>query len=166
MDEFVLRAIQPEDNESLASIIRKSIEDLNLPIEGTAHSDPSTNDLFTLFQTPNSDYFVVESAGKVLGGCGLYPTKNLPDGYIEMVRFFLSPEARGLGLGNMLMQKSIDKATEMKFQHLYIETFPTMEAAVHLYKKFGFKQLQNPLGDSGHFSCNVWMERKLDQNIE
>jgi putative acetyltransferase len=163
MIDPIFREIKPEDNEVLAHIIRKSIEDLRLPTEGTAHSDPTTNNLYSLFQTPKSYYFVVESCNQVLGGCGLYPTKNLPIGHVEMVRFFLTKEARGLGLGHMLMVKSIEKAIEFGFSHVYIETFPTMAAAVHLYKKFGFEHLKSSLGESGHFACNVWMRLQLNR---
>ena len=162
MNVPIIRAIKPEDNESLARIIRLSIEALNLPSEGTAHSDPTTDDLFSLFQTPLSYYFVAELDHKVIGGCGIYPTQNLPQGYVEMVRFFLTPEARGKGLGHLLIEKSMAKALELGFKAMYIETFPTMEAAVHLYHKFGFERLQNSLGDSGHFACNVWMKKNLE----
>jgi putative acetyltransferase len=36
-----------------------------------------------------------------------------------------------------------------------------MKAAVHLYQKFGYQSLQAPLGNTGHFACNVWMLKQL-----
>lgn len=164
MTEIQIRDILPTDNQALASIIRNSIEELNLPKEGTAAGDETTDNLFQLFQTPLSHYFVAESNGTILGGCGLSPTKNLPNGYVEMVRFFLTKEARGNGLGHTLISKSIQKAIEFGFSYMYIETFPTMEAAVHLYKKFGFNTLNESLGESGHFACNVWMSLEINKS--
>jgi putative acetyltransferase len=38
---------------------------------------------------------------------------------------------------------------------------PYMEAAQKLYKKNGFISLEKPMGATGHYSCNVWMLKKL-----
>jgi putative acetyltransferase len=161
MSDYNFRAILVADNAPLAAIIRQSIEDLNLPTEGTAHSDPTTDNLYQLFETPGSHYFVVEKDRKILGGCGIYPSNGLPNGYAELVRFFLHPEARGLGIGKELMHLCEQKAKEFGYTHLYLESFPEMQAAVHLYKSASYKHLSNSLGNTGHFACNVWMEKAL-----
>lgn len=157
----VFRIIKKEDNLALASIIKSSIEALKLPTEGTAHSDPTTNDLFQLFTHEKSTYIVVEENGKVLGGCGIYPTNGLPMKHAELVRFFLTSEARGRGIGKQLMKACEEKALALGYTHLYLESFPEMEAAIHLYKSFGYQQLDKPLGNSGHFACNVWMLKSI-----
>ncbi len=161
MKTLHLRPLKQSDNEILAQIIRTSIEALNLPLEGTAHSDPTTNNLFNLFLKENSTYFVVEENGVVIGGCGIYPTKGLPVKHAELVRFFLSPQSRGRGIGKQLMQACEEIAVSYGYTHLYLESFPEMEAAIHLYKKFGYQILEKPLGNSGHFACNVWMLKEL-----
>jgi len=38
---------------------------------------------------------------------------------------------------------------------------PYMTAAQKLYKKNGFKQINTPMGNTCHYSCDVWMIRKL-----
>lgn len=158
------RAIRETDNLVLASIIRAGIENLNLPTEGTAHSDPTTDNLFQLFETPGSNYLVLELEGEVLGGCGIFPTQGLPANHAELVRFFLSPTIQGKGFGKILMEKCEQLALENGYTHLYLESFPDMEAAIHLYQKFGYQKLTAALGNSGHFACNVWMLKKLKQN--
>lgn len=157
----VFRLIRKDDNIALAQIIRASIESFQLPTEGTAHSDPTTDNLFALFQKPGSTYLVMELNGKVMGGCGIYPTDGLPKGYAELVRFFLDDSVRGFGYGKFLMHECEKMAKEMRYTHLYLESFPDMKAAVHLYETNGYLRLDKPLGNSGHFSCNVWMEKKL-----
>lgn len=155
------RNITPNDNVALAKIIRQSIEALHLPTEGTAHSDPTTDNLFQLFQTPASTYIVAEMNDIPVGGCGIFPSNGLPSKHAELVRFFLAPEARGLGIGKELMKQCEAIASEMGYTHLYLESFPDMEAAIHLYEKFGYIRLNNPLGNTGHFACNVWMLKAL-----
>lgn len=161
MSVFTLRPIQLSDNMPLAAIIRSSIEELDLPTEGTAHSDPTTNNLFSLFQTPGSCYWVAEQEGRVLGGCGIYPSNGLPYGYGELVRFFLAPAARGKGIGFALMNKSFQSAMEMGYTHCYLESFPDMKEAITMYERNGFERLTAPLGNTGHFSCNVWMVKEI-----
>jgi len=158
---LVFRLIEPDDNLPLAAIIRRSIEALGLPSEGTAHGDPSTDQLYELFRTEKSLYWVALQDKQILGGCGIYPTSGLPESCCELVRFFLLPEARGKGIGQQLMEKCAQSATDMHYSQMYLESFPSMEAAVHLYRKNGFFQLTAPLGNSGHYACNVWMLKNL-----
>jgi len=36
-----------------------------------------------------------------------------------------------------------------------------MKDARKLYAKVGFQSLEKPIGDTGHYSCNVWMIKEL-----
>jgi putative acetyltransferase len=36
-----------------------------------------------------------------------------------------------------------------------------MKNALNLYEKWGFKYLEAPMGNTGHYSCTVWMLKKL-----
>ena len=44
---------------------------------------------------------------------------------------------------------------------VYIESVPQFSKAINMYQKQGFIKLNNPLGTSGHTSCNIWMLKKL-----
>lgn len=159
---ITIRAIQPADNVGLAKIIRASLEEFDVPKQGTVYSDPTTDALFELFdQTPGSCYFVVEEDGVLLGGCGVYPTDGLPAGYAELVKLYLTAETRGRGIGKMLMDKCAEAAPELGYTHLYLESFPQLAKAVSLYRKAGFESLDHALGNSGHFACTIWMVARL-----
>lgn len=157
----IFRAIRQPDEQRLAEIIRTSIAEFDVPREGTAYTDPTTDRLYTLFQAPGALYWVAEENGEILGGCGAYPTDGLPQGCAELVRFFLSPAARGKGLGARLMEETFRSARELGYRQLYLESFPQMETAIGLYEKNGFRHLPQPWGNSGHHACNVWMVKDL-----
>ncbi len=53
------------------------------------------------------------------------------------------------------------KQKKRTYKNCYLETMPYMEAAQKLYKKNGFTNLEGPIGNTGHYSCNVWMLKKL-----
>ena len=145
----------------MAKIIRSSLEDHGLNRPGTVYTDPTTDALFSLFRTPGSVYFVLFSEGKLLGGCGIYPTKGLPSGHAELVKLYLRPETRGQGYGRKLMEKSLEWAKQAGYTHIYLETFAELGSAVALYEKLGFKNLEDPMGESGHHACEIWMLKAL-----
>jgi len=38
---------------------------------------------------------------------------------------------------------------------------PELEKALKVYERFGFNYLSAPLGNSGHFGCELWMIRAI-----
>lgn len=156
-----IREIQRSDNKLLATIIRNSLTEYNVPREGTVFSDPTTDDLYFLFQRNAAVYFVAELDGSVVGGCGVFPTIGLPDRYAELVKLYLCPTARGKGIAVQLVEKCTSFARRNNYSHLYLESFPELQKAVKLYQVLGFETITRPLGNSGHFACNVWMVKSL-----
>ena len=155
------RLIQPADNAEIARVIRGALEEFGVNQPGTVYTDPATDDLYALFRDEKSAYWIAEENGSIFGGCGIYPTTGLPNGYGELVKLYLRKEVRGRGIGQELMLKSIDSAREMGYTYLYLESLPELNQAVELYKKVGFKLLPNRLGESGHFACDLWMELEI-----
>ncbi|QHS60507.1 GNAT family N-acetyltransferase [Chitinophaga agri] len=157
-----IRNIIPADNAPLAAIIRATFDEFDtVPKTGTVYSDPETDKLYDLFQTPGSAYFIAEEDGVILGGCGLFPTRGLPEGCAELVKYYLSSAARGKGIGKTLMERTFEGAKELGYKEIYLESFPDFTKAISIYEKADFRYLDKPLGNSGHFACTVWMLKTL-----
>jgi putative acetyltransferase len=156
-----LRAIEEGDNALLAELIRGVFHEFGIPKTGTVYSDPKTDKLFELFQTPGSYYWVAVEDEKVVGGCGIYPTERLPEGCVELVKFYVLPEIRGRGVGKELMEKCIDTARVLGYRQMYLESFPELGRALYMYEKVGFKHIEGPLGYSGHNACTIWMVKDI-----
>ena len=161
MKSMNIRRIREADNEEIAGIIRKILAEFGANKPGTVFFDPTTDDLFQLFTTPLSAYFIAEDDGKILGGSGIYPTPGLPAGCCELVKLYLLPEARGKGLGLNLMEKCFQQAAKFGFRQMYLETMPELRHAIGLYEKAGFNYLPGSLGSSGHYGCDLWMIKDL-----
>ena len=161
MSNILIRKIQSSDNQVLAGIIRSSLIEFNAAKPGTVYFDPTTDALYELFQTPGSIYFVLEENGEVMGGAGLYPTAGLPAGVCELVKLYLSKNARGKGFGNQLMEKCIHQARQMGYDNIYLESMPELKMAVSMYLKFGFRHIDHEMGNSGHTGCDIWMVKEL-----
>jgi len=157
-----IRSIRQSDNSTLAKIIRDTLTEFGADHPGTVYYDSSTDALFELFQRPRSVYYVAETeTGKIVGGGGIFPTEGLPEDTCELVKMYLLPEERGKGLGGLIIEKCLQTAKDLGFRQIYIESMPELGQALKVYEKFGFNYLSAPLGDSGHFGCELWMIRAL-----
>jgi putative acetyltransferase len=156
-----IRPIEPGDNVELAKVIRAALTEFGANKPGTVYFDPTTDALYELFRTPGSYYFVATIDHKVVGGCGIFPTDNLPEGTCELVKLYMAKEARGTGLGKQLMEKSMSWAKSHGYTQVYLESMPELTKAISIYEKIGFKSLDGPLGNSGHCGCDIWMLKEL-----
>ena len=159
--EIIYRTILQDDNEEIASLIRTVFREFNIHRPGTVYFDPTTDHLFELFSKAGSEYWIAEENGVIIGGCGVYPTSGLPEGCAELVKFYLSASQRGKGTGRRLMEKTFGSAIRYGYKQLYLESLPELSRAISLYEKAGFKFIEGPMGDSGHFGCNIWMLKDL-----
>lgn len=162
MSQLRIRSIQPSDNPALAKIVKDTLAEFGANHPNTVYYDPTTDALYELFQKERAVYNVAELDGAIVGGGGIYPTDGLPEDTCELVKMYLVPEARGMGLGKMLIEKCIAQARENGFRYIYLESMPELKQALKVYARFGFEYLKGPMGNSGHTGCSLWMLREVD----
>ena len=161
MEPIKIRLIEQTDNGALAIIIRNALTEFNANKPGTVYFDDSTDHLYELFKNGNGIYNVAVINGEVVGGGGIFATDGLDADTCELVKMYLSPNARGKGLGKLLMQECLNTAQKTGYKKVYLETMPELTIAVPMYEKFGFTFLKGPLGASGHDGCGIWMIKLL-----
>ena len=161
MENVFIRTIQPGDNKALAVIVRNTLAEFGANRPGTVYYDPTTDTLYQVFQKERSIYYVALINNEIVGGAGIFPTDGLPADTCELVKMYLVPKARGLGLGKDLISRCIDAAKSLGYSKMYLETMPELKKALSVYEKFGFKHLNGPMGNSGHYGCDRWMLLEL-----
>ena len=159
--EFIIREIKPEDNLQVAQVIREVLIEFGVPKVGTAYEDKATDLMFENYQKEKATYFVIEHHRKIVGGAGIAPLDNFEGNICELQKMYFLPIVRGKGLGTKLISKCLEKAKCYDFESCYLETMPYMDAARALYKKNDFTSLEKPMGNTGHYSCNLWMIKDL-----
>jgi putative acetyltransferase len=162
MDGIIIRPIEPNDNAAIAAIIRTALTEFGANKPGTVFFDDTTDHLYELFNNkPLSAYFIALKDSVIVGGAGIYPTEGLPNDTCELVKMYLSKEARGMGLGRKMIDHCLMIAKQKGFDQVYLETMPELKKAVAVYEQFGFDYLQGPMGNSGHNGCDIWMIKKV-----
>lgn len=161
MNDYFIRPITKIDNPQIAEVIRGVLLEFGVPKVGTAYADKSLDCMFETYEGSRKIYFVVEENGKITGGAGIQQLDHGDENVCELQKMYFAPESRGKGIGAEMMRICLEKAKTFGFEYCYLETMPYMENARKLYTKSGFEPLEKPMGDTGHYSCNVWMLKKL-----
>ena len=106
-------------------------------------------------------YWVIDRGGTIAGGGGFAHLTGADDALCELRKMYFYPETRGLGLGRDLLSLILDHARAAGFRACYLETLARMDRARRLYEQAGFRKLDAPMGNTGHFGCNSWYLRDL-----
>ncbi|WP_179007754.1 GNAT family N-acetyltransferase [Winogradskyella forsetii] len=160
-DTIVIREIEAKDNPKIAKAIRSVLVEMGAPKVGTAYEDTALDRMTETYGASNKIYFVVEKNDDIIGGAGIAPLDHYDGNVCELQKMYFMPKARGKGLGTEMMEKCLEFAKQTGFDQCYLETLPYMDDARKLYRKVGFESIEKPMGNTGHYSCTVWMLKDL-----
>lgn len=157
---YKIREIEYKDNKDVENIIRTCLIEFGGNHEGLAWSDPDLGRFSEIYNKEGYKYWVIEeNNGKIAGGAGIGKLKDFED-ICELQKMYCLPEARGTGAPHELMEIALNYAKKY-YKKCYIETLSNMVAANKFYKKYGFEKLDKPIGNTGHYSCDVWYIKEL-----
>ena len=94
----------------------------------------------------------------VLIGTVAVRTIDYENKILELKRMFVLPEYQGKGYGSQLLKHAIDYAKEQKYNSICLDTRNELATAQHLYKKYGFKQIDKY---NNNEYADVYFELKL-----
>lgn len=158
---FTIRPISVSDDAAIARIIQTVMPEFGADGPGFAIHDAEVSAMSKAYAAPGCAYFVVESAGCVLGGGGVAPLPNADEDICELRKMYFLSELRGQGAGSALMQRCLDAARTLGYKRCYLETLTGMDDAKRLYRKSGFQVIPKSLGATGHFGCDSFFMRDL-----
>ena len=98
---------------------------------------------------------IADAAGEVVGTAAV---RLLGPGLGELKRMWLRPSRQGRGLGRRLMDACLDEARWLGCRALRLDTQARLEAAVHLYRAYGFGEIPRY---NDNRRADLWMERAL-----
>jgi len=106
---------------------------------------------------PSGDLMLAYWEDEVAGCIAL--TRMKENGACEMKRLYVKPSFRKNKIGKLLVEELLNSAKDRNYKIMRLDTFLKLQAAVHLYQQFGFKNISayynNPLPGV------VYMEKQL-----
>jgi DNA-binding MarR family transcriptional regulator/GNAT superfamily N-acetyltransferase len=149
-----IRPVDPEHSDAqyclaeyVAELNRRSTRGFDPTVGATALPDE--------VRPPAGQFFVAYLHGVAIG-CGA--VKHHADAPAEIKRMWISPQARGLGLGRRLLEKLEACALAAGARVAHIETSGVLTEALSLYRSAGW--IEVPAFNSEPFA-DYWLEKTL-----
>jgi putative acetyltransferase len=109
------------------------------------------------YAPPGGRLLLAQVAGRSAGCIAL---RQLGPGICEMKRLYVRPDARGKGLGLILVERLISEARSIGYERIRLDTIePAMKGAVALYRRVGFQEI--PPYSKIPIASALWMELLL-----
>lgn len=124
-------------------------------------TDADLTDFAANYIDRGGDFVVLHDAnGLLVGTCGLYPV-DLPADQprtVELRKMYLSPTLRGHGQGRRLLEWALNRARELGFRQMTLETATALRDAIALYERNGFTRT---CGGAHSCRCDLSYAREL-----
>lgn len=151
----IVGAHKKEHYERARQLFQEYAETLEFDLEFQGFS----RELSTLpgdYAAPRGCILLAEVEGRTVGCVALRP---LGINICEMKRLFVVPAYRGQGAGRLLACAVIDRARELGYRKMRLDTVATMKAARTLYFSLQFRNIEayryNPVEGSSYMELNL-----------
>jgi GNAT superfamily N-acetyltransferase len=104
---------------------------------------------------PEGFIYIIEVEGEA-SGMGIL--RRIEGSVGEIKRMYNRPKIRGKGYGKEMLRRLEDKARELGFSRLRLDTGDFMDAARHIYRKAGFVEI-------GKYPGGEWVDRDDTEDV-
>jgi putative acetyltransferase len=153
MRTIEIKTVPPDDRDLHDLIGRLDRELLALyPAEGVFGVDFASPEVAKMT-------FCVAYANGTPAGCGAM--KPLGGGAAELKRFFVERSFRGKGIASLILEHIEAAARRSGVAVMRLETGPKQPAAIALYRKFGYREIER-YGEYAGCAHSYCMEKPLE----
>lgn len=135
-----VRQAVSSDQDAIKRLIYRVLEEFGLRPDPEG-IDRDLDDINGVYFASGGFFGVVEQEGSIVATVAI---GRVSARTCELRKMYALPVARGAGLGEALLKFAINKAVEMGFREMTLETATPLVAAINLYKKYGFERYHPP----------------------
>ncbi|KAL4809314.1 acyl-CoA N-acyltransferase [Aspergillus unguis] len=138
---YIVPARTPEHVTIAKHLFTAYVEWLNIDLSYQSfHSELSS--LPGKYAAPDGELLLAYSPDNTPLGCiAVRPLDG--EKQCEMKRLYVTPEARGTGVGKALVVAVVQRARELGYNVMKLDTLPSrMQGAIQLYKRIGFVETE------------------------
>jgi putative acetyltransferase len=127
---------EPFDSPVVAALVRAQQEELQSRYDGVGDIGPTRE--AAMFEPPDGVFLVVRDGERALacgGVCRFDATRG------ELKRMYVLPDARGRGLGRIVLEWLEQEARRLGYAGLVLETGERQPEAIGLYESAGYREI-------------------------
>jgi GNAT superfamily N-acetyltransferase len=127
---------EPFDSPEVTALVTAQQEEMRGLYEGEADIGPTRE--AAMFVPPDGEFIVVRDDGRAIGCGGVC---RYDETRAELKRMYVVPEARGRGLGRLLLVELEAAAVRLRYTGIVLETGDRQPEALGLYESAGYERI-------------------------
>ncbi len=149
-----LRQYQPSDQATVWQLHVDGLKQTGSFVDDRKY-DQDLLDIEKTYLKNGGEFLVALLDNKVVGMGGF---SKIDDQTAEVRRMRVNADYQGQGIGSLILETLIQKAKDLGYKKLELDTTVNMKAAIQLYEKHGFKEFKR--GRAGHLE-SIFYELEL-----
>lgn len=154
INNMTLRQAGMADRPGIINLVKSILTEFDQVYNPTG-SERDLEEFDKFYNADGCAFYVVVKNEKIIGSIGIL-TISAQEAKIK--KMYISRDFRNLGLAQILIDEIIRKAIEFGYKKLTLETMSEMRAAIYLYKKNGFIEVDR---EAQSRRCDIVMEKIL-----
>lgn len=156
-EDFKYRTATNKDTDKITSLVKSILPEFNLDFDAEG-SEKDLSDIEKTYTNNGGTFIVIENGqNEIVGSIALL---RLDSNNCKLRKLYIAKDFRRLNLGSRLLDQALQRASELNFKTIYLETVHTMTAAIHLYRKLGFSIIEDRIAASPR--CDIVMVKSIE----
>ena len=130
-----VRRVRAADVPAVIALVTEVLAEFGLEFGKGSSTDDALRALPASYQDGGGAFWVATDGTRLLGTCGVHPVAA---GAVELRKMYLSPAARGRGLGRQLLDVAVAWSRAHGADRLVLDTVEEMTRAIAFYEAHGF----------------------------
>lgn len=160
--DYTIRPFEPRDGAAFAGLNRRWIDSLFAMEEKDRVQLENPR---AAILDKGGHIAIADANGWVIGTGAILPASLAPDDgrkWFEIVKMSTDLSAQRMGIGSAILGQLIEFARDNGADAIWLETNDRLEAATHLYRKTGFRDLAgDEVWQTPYERCNMQMVMEL-----
>jgi ribosomal protein S18 acetylase RimI-like enzyme len=137
MSLVLIDAIEPAELAETRRLFREYAESLGFNLHFQQFEEEMAS-LPGTYVPPGGALLLASWDGRIAGCVGL---RSFDGPVAELKRLYVRPEYRSHGIGGALSRAALARARKSGYRSVRLDTLPTMQAALRLYRGLGFREI-------------------------